>query len=564
MPGWLKNPLWLFLLITGVYLLAIPVDIMEVDSAQYFSMSREMMERGDYLHVYDRGSEYLDKPPFIFWISSLFFALFGVNEFAFKIPSILFSLLGIYATYRFTLIYYSRQTAILAALIIATTQGYFHFNNDIRTDTYLTNSVITAVWMISEHLRSPRWYWWITGFVFIGVAMLAKGPLGLMAPLLAFGTHILAKKQWKFIFKWEWLAGAAITGLVLLPMVIGLYEQFDMHPEKLVNGKTGVSGLRFFFWEQSFGRITGENVWKNDSGPLFFVHNLAWSFLPWSLVFFLAFARMIKELILSPADAIKSRPEWISAGGFLLPFIALSASSYKLPHYIYVTFPFAAVIAADFLIKISLPDTRFRSKWLNVSQSIVLFLCWVFGGIIFTWFFPLVNPILIVVALTGFTLLAIISFRKFKRPLDKIVAMSVSSALAFNILMATHFYPSVLNYQASAHLGKDALEMKLPLDRLYIFLVNGRSMDVYTRHSYALISLSELDVKLGLYPEVFVHTNPEGLLQLKAAGYDCSIFLERKSYPVTQLSLNFANPATRESVLEDRFILRVSRLKPGI
>ena len=45
------------------------VDIMEVDAGQYASMSLEMLKSGDYLHLVDRGQDYLDKPPLIFWMS---------------------------------------------------------------------------------------------------------------------------------------------------------------------------------------------------------------------------------------------------------------------------------------------------------------------------------------------------------------------------------------------------------------------------------------------------------------------------------------------------------------
>ena len=560
MSAWLKHPIWLFFAIAAIYFLAIPVDIMEVDSAQYFSSAREMLDRGDYLQVYDRGAEYLDKPPFIFWITSLFFAVFGVNEFAFKLPSILFSLLGIYATYRFTLVYYSKNTALFAAVIIATTQGYFHFNNDVRTDTYLTNSVITAVWLLAEHLRSPRWYWWIPAFVFIGVAMLAKGPIGLMVPILAFGTHLFLKKQWNLVFRWEWLAGIIIILLVLLPMTIGLYQQFDLHPEKLVNDRHGVSGLRFFFWEQSFGRITGENVWKNDTGPFYFVHNLAWSFLPWTLVFFVGFGQLLLDFFKAPLISIRNRPEWISVGGFLLPFIALSASSYKLPHYIYVTFPFAAVVSAVFLSRISLPESRFNIRWLNITQSIILFLCWAFGAIIFTWFFPVTNPLLIIAALIGTGFLCFYTFRRFDGRLDKIIGMSISSSLAFNILMAGQFYPFVLKYQASAQLGKQVVEMKLPLNKVYHFVASGRAFDVYTRSIPAMINTNDIDSLLFVNNgTIYLHTNKEGIDLLDVSQRNYNIILSAKHYPVTRLTINFANPSTREAVLEDRFIVEVKK-----
>jgi 4-amino-4-deoxy-L-arabinose transferase-like glycosyltransferase len=159
---------------------------MEVDSAQYYSMAVEMLNKGEFLEFTDRGKPYLDKPPFIFWVSGLFFSIFGISEFAFKLPSILFSILGIYSCYRFARLYYSNETALLAALILATTQGYYHFNNDVRTDTYLTNSVIASVWLIAEFLSHRKLLYCLGGFFFAGIAMLSKGPMGLVSPILAY------------------------------------------------------------------------------------------------------------------------------------------------------------------------------------------------------------------------------------------------------------------------------------------------------------------------------------------------------------------------------------------
>ncbi len=554
----LKHPLLLFLIILGLYLLAVPVDIMEVDSAQYASMAREMLDRGDFLHVVDRGAEYLDKPPFIFWISAFFYTLLGVSEFAFKLPSILFSILGVFAVFRFTRLFYSERTAWLAALILATTQGYFHFNNDVRTDTYLTNSVITSVWMLSEFLQKERLKWLIGASVFIGIAMLAKGPLGLLAPGLAFSTHFLLKRQWKQFFKWQWLIALLIVLFVLSPMLIGLYEQFDLQPTNVVNGKTGVSGLRFFFWEQSFGRITGENVWKNDTGPFFFVHNLAWSFLPWTLAFLFSFIAVFSSLLIRGLKKLNEKPEWISFGGFLLPFLALSASNYKLPHYIYVTFPFAAVLTADFLSKLELTTNSVWLKRLNVFQIIVLSCVWIFAAFLFTWFFPLTNPILIAASLIGLSIFIWSCIKRSNYQLTKYLWLSLTTCFTINLLMATQFYPSILVYQAPGLLGKDAVELGIPLDKLYHFNVSGRSMDVYTHSVVKELHLPEIEAKLMENPVLFIHTNQDGKLQLES-NYNCRIIKSRDNYPVTLLSMNFGNPKTRPGLLEKRFLLEVKR-----
>jgi 4-amino-4-deoxy-L-arabinose transferase-like glycosyltransferase len=533
---------------------------MEVDSAQYYSMAVEMLNKGEFLEFTDRGKPYLDKPPFIFWVSGLFFSIFGISEFAFKLPSILFSILGIYSCYRFARLYYSNETALLAALILATTQGYYHFNNDVRTDTYLTNSVVASVWLIAEFLSNRKLLYCLGGFFFAGIAMLSKGPMGLVSPILAFGTHILFKGNWRVLWRWEWVVGICTTALVISPMLIGLYRQFDLHPELMVNGKTGVSGLRFYFWEQSFGRITGENVWKNDTGPFFFVHNLAWSFLPWSLGIFGAFVLLLKTAFKQPQNLVRARAEWITWGGFLLPFIALSFSKYKLPHYIYVTFPFAAVIAADYFIQLR-SKSEILFKRLTITHYIILGAAWLFALLIVGWFFPLNNALLILVAFVGIAGLIWSGFYAFAHPFNRFVFISLLSSFSVNAIMATHFYPSILEYQASGKAGKFALENNIPLERLYVLDANARALDVYTEHvqtevdEQKLQQMWEQDSLNGLY----VFTNKNGLDRLRNAEWQIDTIYKAPAYSVTILTMNFGNPNTRDKVLNRGYIFKLSK-----
>src|ERR1700733_13345919 len=145
-----KVPFWVFILIAILYFTAIRVDTMDIDASQYAEISREMMKSGDYLHIYDRGADYLDKPPFLFWASAVSMKVFGVNNFGYKFPSILFALLALLATYKLAKLLYGEVTGRMAALVLATCQGMFLMTNDIRCDTILMSCVITAIWLIKE------------------------------------------------------------------------------------------------------------------------------------------------------------------------------------------------------------------------------------------------------------------------------------------------------------------------------------------------------------------------------------------------------------------------------
>jgi 4-amino-4-deoxy-L-arabinose transferase-like glycosyltransferase len=80
------------------------IPLIDIDAAQYASMSREMASAGNYLQLYDLGKDYLDKPPLLFWLSSCSIQLFGVHDWAYRLPSILCLALALWSVYKFTLL----------------------------------------------------------------------------------------------------------------------------------------------------------------------------------------------------------------------------------------------------------------------------------------------------------------------------------------------------------------------------------------------------------------------------------------------------------------------------
>ncbi|NJO89860.1 MAG: hypothetical protein HC831_13620 [Chloroflexia bacterium] len=94
------------------------------------------------MHVYQQGHDYLDKPPLLFWLSSLSIMVLGISNIAYKLPSVLIAILGIYSTYRFSRIWYSKEKALVSSLILASCQALFLITNDVRTDTNLLGLTI--------------------------------------------------------------------------------------------------------------------------------------------------------------------------------------------------------------------------------------------------------------------------------------------------------------------------------------------------------------------------------------------------------------------------------------
>jgi 4-amino-4-deoxy-L-arabinose transferase-like glycosyltransferase len=113
------------------------------------------------------------------------------------------------------------------------------------------------------------------GFAAIGLAMLSKGPIGAAIPAFAVIGHILLKKEFRFLLDYRWYLGTVLAFVVASPALIGLMNQF------------GWEGIRFFFWENNVGRITGTYI-QAVNDPIFYVHTLLYMFLPWILLFFIS------------------------------------------------------------------------------------------------------------------------------------------------------------------------------------------------------------------------------------------------------------------------------------
>ena len=180
-----------------VYFFNMFIDVMDVDASQYASISREMWERGDFLQVFHQGKDYLDKPPLLFWLSSTSLGLLGLSNFAYKLPAVLILILGIYSTYRFTLMWYDKKKAIYAALILASTQALFLITNDIRTDGMLTGFVIFSVWQLSRFIHENKFKYLIWGAIGVAAAMMTKGPIGIVLVAFAIGAIFYLKDNGK-------------------------------------------------------------------------------------------------------------------------------------------------------------------------------------------------------------------------------------------------------------------------------------------------------------------------------------------------------------------------------
>jgi len=519
------------------------LDIMKIDAAQYASISLEMLQNHSYLQVYDLQNDYLDKPPLLFWISSFNLTIFGICNFSYKIGAFLMLLFSLYALFKFACIYYNENIAKNAVLIFATCQAFFLMSNDVRTDGLLTSSVIISIWLIAEYWQKNKLIYLFFAAIFSAFAMMAKGPIGIISVLMPVGIHLLYYKKWNKIFNFSWLFYLFIVVVLLIPMSYGLYTQFDLHPEKVINGKLHQSGLYFYYWLQSFGRITGENVWDNGLPWHFFIGSISWDFFPWIVILYAGLFFQIKRILIKKNEKV---PELITLSGFILLFALLSMSRYKLPHYIFVTLPFASIISAVYLDTIS---TKQRLIWERIyfSFGILVAILLIIYPI---FFFTEINFLIYFLILLQLFLLI-----KIKNlPINGIFRLC-GYVIVLNVFLSCIFYPKLLTFQADATAGKWFYQNK-PNDNVYFINQKSHLFNFYTKNSkHQAITVKELDT---LQKSCWLYTDQENLMAIQK---DHQI-IEKKTfvdYPITRLKLDFLLEVQRYETLNYYYLIRIKK-----
>lgn len=528
------------------------IPLMDIDASQYASMSREMLANKSYLQVFDLGVDYLDKPPMLFWLSALSMKIFGVHDWAYRLPSFFFAILAVYATYKLASLFYKKEIAQLSAMVLASSQALFLITHDVRCDTMLMGWVTLSVWQMASWYQTAKWKHFFIAFIAIACGMMTKGPIALLVPAFSFVPHFILRREWKQLFRWEYIVGVLIIGVMLVPMSIGLYQQFDLHPGKLINGEPIQSGLRFYYWTQSFGRYTGENHFNEMNHFTFLLENMVWSFLPWIIFFLLGLVFAVKNIV-EKKFRLSGSEEWISTGGFVITYCILARSQAQLPHYIFVVFPLAAIITGNFLYRLLFTEDLIKwKKPLFVFHAVVFALLW--GLCIFLVVWPFKVPLFAGI-LAGICLVIyfIILFSK-RSIMPVLLQVAFFTVIGVNVFLSTTFYPNVLKYQ----LGNDAAafidQEKIDKASVRIYGIHaGRALHFYGQYIFPEKRMLE-----ELQPADVVITSKDSLPVFQSRFPGSKVLHEGGAFGVTALSLPFLDPAKRDKEVPKYVILSLA------
>jgi 4-amino-4-deoxy-L-arabinose transferase-like glycosyltransferase len=310
----------------------------EPDEARYAEIAREMLRSGNLLVPHLNYVAYVEKPPLLYWLTTLSFWIFGVSEFAARLPVALSAIVGILATYFFALRAFSRRHAILAAAILATTPLYALMAQVLTTDMTLTALVTIATFSLYLHRQEGgRWCW--VAYVAMGLAVMTKGPVGAALPIFSMLLWLTVNREVRgAIAKFRALPGLLLTMLIAAPWFVAMTMREP--------------GFADFYFIGEHLRRVFETDYSHSEAFYFYVPVLAIGLLPWSI--------LVPFLTWREAPHNPARSFCVVAASVTV--VAFSCASAKLIPYILPAVPPLAVLITDGLVSCAWPAADSRAE----------------------------------------------------------------------------------------------------------------------------------------------------------------------------------------------------------
>jgi 4-amino-4-deoxy-L-arabinose transferase-like glycosyltransferase len=367
-----------FLLLAAWAVLNLPnlgaPSLWDIDEGHNAEAAREMLDSGNWLVPTFNFQLRDHKPPLLYWLQIPAYQRFGVNEFAARLPSALSALMAVLLTYELGRVMFGPSAGLLAGLILASAAMFCaaaHFANPDSLLDALTVATFYAFWRSMPRFADAsrlNGKWIILASVCMALAVLAKGPVGLVLPAAVIALYLVCSRQLGLLL--DFRLGWAVTAFILL--AVPWYV--------LVSAETKGEFTRGFFLTHNFGRFL--SPMENHRGPIYYyILILLFGFVPWSPFLIAALFCGLRRTLTgrqgdketgrqrdrettrqegyafspclpvsrSPSLEESPLPAYFLASWIVVYLVFFSLSGTKLPNYILPIYPAAAILTARFL-----------------------------------------------------------------------------------------------------------------------------------------------------------------------------------------------------------------------
>ena len=318
-----------------------PPSLMDDVDAVQAQIARNMISSGDWVTPRIDGVIYLEKAPLIYWMIAVSYEIFGVHDWAARIPVVASALALAWVTAAFGIWAFGNRAGLYAGLCISTCTGLFLFTRIQIPDVMVTLCMALSMWAflraIDDEEPHPRWWAFVLA-ASIGISLLLKSLIGVLFPVaaaliyLAVTRQLFERKIWSRLHVWS---GAAVALLIAVPWhVVAALRNPPYFDFSLRSAPGEYHGFLWFFFMNEqvlrFLNLRYPRDYNTMPRALFWLLHLVWLF-PWSVYF-----PAVAKLSFKPLDrAGKTRLLALCWAGFILVFFTFSTTQeyYSMPCY---------------------------------------------------------------------------------------------------------------------------------------------------------------------------------------------------------------------------------------
>lgn len=311
-------------------------DIWDIDEGMHAAMAQTMLLTGDWITPLFNGEAFFDKPVLFNWLNAIAFAAFGITEFAARLPAALAGLGCVVVTFLLGRRMFDSATGFVAGAVLATSLELIALSRVVQYDVpftfFTTLSLYCFVSGVMDEKLRRRFF--LGFYAAAALAVLTKGPIGLLVPGMVIGVWIVVTRRWSLIREMQVPFGTVLFLALVTPWFL-LMEQANP------------GYLHYFIVRQHFGNFLGGEgimVPRHPEPFYYYVPVLLGGMLPWSLLLPQSAWRAFRHRGDDNSGMIMLLLIWLTT-----IFLFFSAATSKLATYILPLFPAAALLVAHFL-----------------------------------------------------------------------------------------------------------------------------------------------------------------------------------------------------------------------
>ena len=293
--------------------------LLEPDEGRNAEVGREMLASGDWITPHYNNLTYLDKPAVFFWMVAASLRAFGVSEAAARLPSALMGCATMFLVWFLARRMFGDSVGLWAGMVFATCPLAIVLAREVIFDmtlTFLITLAMTAFWLAEDSHFSQSWFD-ILMFAAMGVAIITKGPVGILVPLLSISIYEVVRKRGRELRRLRWGVGCLVFIALALPWFVAVSLRNPDFPH-------------YALWTESLKRFATGNAHRGG-GIFYYIPVYLGGFAPWSIFLLLAGWNRLKRWRELKQEA--SQPILFLLSWAILVFGFFTISHSKLPSY---------------------------------------------------------------------------------------------------------------------------------------------------------------------------------------------------------------------------------------